>query len=88
MAVVVSGGNEGLIVEVLGVSAYYGWPHWRVRTAWPARGTMPEGTVRWVRVGSIHDSRLRPIRPGDEGLDESREHDLDKEKETPREIAA
>ncbi len=81
MAVVVKGGNEGLIVEVLGVSDYYGWPHWRVRTAWLARGTMPEGTVHWVRVGSIHDARLRPIRPGDP--DPAAEHDRETEHEAP-----
>jgi hypothetical protein len=63
MAVVVSGGNEGLIVEVLGVSDHYGAPHWRVHTAWLAMGTNPDGTIEMVRIGSIHDSRLRPIRP-------------------------
>jgi hypothetical protein len=64
MAVVVSGTNLGLIVEVLGVSDYYGWPFWRVKTAWMVKGALPEGGFEWVRVGSIHDARLRPIRPG------------------------
>jgi hypothetical protein len=63
MAVVVSGGHEGLIVEVLRVSDYYGAPHWRVHTAWLVRGTNPDGTTEMIRIGSIHDSRLRPIRP-------------------------
>lgn len=65
MAVVVSGTNLGLIVEVLGVSEYYGWPFWRVKTAWLVKGALPEGGFEWVRVGSIHDARLRPIRPDD-----------------------
>ena len=63
MAVVVRGPNQGLIVEVVEVSESYGPPHWRVHTAWPARGTFPDGTVAQVRIGSIHDSRLRAIRP-------------------------
>ena len=64
MAVVVRGNNQGLIVEIAGVSDTYGPPFWRVHLAWPARGTFPDGTVAFVKVGSIHDSRMQPIRPG------------------------
>jgi hypothetical protein len=64
MAVVVRGDNRGLIVEILGVSGFYGAPHWYVRSAWPARGTFPDGSTAIVWQGSIHDARLRPIRPG------------------------
>lgn len=63
MAIVVQGTNMGVIVEVLAVSDYYGWPHWRVRTAWPTRAWYPDGTPVIVTISSIHDARLRPIRP-------------------------
>ena len=64
MAVVVRGQNQGLIVEIVGVSQTYGPPFWRVHSAWPARATFPEGTVAFVQTASIHDSRMQPIRPG------------------------
>ncbi len=63
MAVVVAGRNLGLIVTIEGVSETYGMPYWRVRTAWLARGINPDGTSQLVRIGSIHDARMRPIKP-------------------------
>lgn len=63
MAVVVKDRNIGLIVEVICTSETYGAPFWQVRPAWPAPGVFPDGKVKLVRVGSIHDARLRPIRP-------------------------
>lgn len=63
MAVVVKGRNIGLIVAVVCTSETYGTPFWQVRPAWPAPGVLPDGKVELVRIGSIHDARLRPIRP-------------------------
>lgn len=71
MAVVVHGDNVGLIVEIVCVSEYYGPPYWQVRSPWPVRATNPDGTVVRTKIGSIHDARMRPIRPDDEHLVEA-----------------
>lgn len=63
IAIVVQGTNIGVIVEVICVSNYYGWPYWRVH--WPARGWFPDGSSAIVTISSIHDARLRPMRPND-----------------------
>ena len=39
---------------------------------------MPDGTIERVRIGTIHDDRLRPIKPGDDA----------REAEAPRLIEA
>jgi hypothetical protein len=66
MAIVVQGTNIGVIVEVISVSDYYGWPYWRVHTAWPTRAWYPDGSPVMVTIASIHDARLQPIRPNTE----------------------
>lgn len=63
MAVIVRGTNLGVFVEVLCVSQHYGWPYWRVRSAWPVRRWFPDGSSEIGTISSIHDARLRPIRP-------------------------
>lgn len=62
MAIVVQGTNIGVIVEVICVSHYYGWPYWRVHTAWPTRAWNPDGSPVIITISSIHDARLRPLR--------------------------
>jgi hypothetical protein len=64
MAVVVSGRNLGLVVEIVCVSQTYGPPHWCVKTGRTVIGINPDHTLAFTKVGSIHDARLRPIRPG------------------------
>ncbi len=66
MAVVVHGDNIGLIVEIVCFSEYYGSPYWQVRSPWPVKATNPDGTVVRTKIGSIHDARMRPIRPDGE----------------------
>lgn len=63
MAIIVQGTNLGVIVEVIRVSDYYGWPYWRVRAAWPTLAWYPDGSPTIATISSIHDARLRPIRP-------------------------
>lgn len=66
MAVVVHGDNVGLIVEIVCASEYYGPPYWQVRSPWPVRAANSDGTVVRTQIGSIHDARMRPIRPDGE----------------------
>jgi hypothetical protein len=67
MAIVVGGRNIGLVVEVICPSQTYGPPYWCVTTSRSVMGINPDHSVIWTRQGSIHDARLRPIRPGAPG---------------------
>ena len=71
--------NVGLIVEVI-VFKGEAWgflDNWLCKPAWPSRGEYPSGVVDYgMQESLIPDAWLRPIRPPETPVTETRDEEL------------
>lgn len=71
--------NIGLIVEVLNdgyTDSKFGWT-WKTKSAWPASATNNvRGLRQAITEAHVHDAWLRPIRPPETPLTETRDEEL------------
>jgi hypothetical protein len=72
--------NFGLIVKVIEkhdeASQRFGKHVWRVRCAWPALVVMGENAGKYKADGGMFDRWLRPIRPPETPVTETRDHEV------------
>lgn len=80
MAEILSGPNQGAIVEVVGVdnvsSLYYGQHCWFVHAAWPMMAYVGVNPRQLRTDASAPDEHLRPIRPPETPVTETRDEEL------------